>query len=147
VALITKPLTGTAQAAHQARQWALPIVAAGVLFASLYFGRLFFITLISAVIIAFILEPFVVLLLRLRLPRSLASFIVCAIGLLFLYVIGMGAYSQLSMLYDDLPKYGERIGDIIDSLQQKLQGMENRTYEMLVPARQRQQQQEQERLR
>ena len=33
--------------------------------------------------IAFILEPFVALLMRIRFPRSLASFVVCAIALLF----------------------------------------------------------------
>ena len=102
---------------------------------------------ITAVIIAFILEPFVALLMRIRFPRSLASFVVCTVALLCLYVIGMGAYSQFSAIYEDLPKYGERIGDIVDTIRQRVQGMEDRTYQMVVPARQRQQQQEQERLR
>jgi predicted PurR-regulated permease PerM len=124
---------------------ALPVLATGAIVAILYFGRVFFIVSITAVTIAFILEPFVTVLMRLRLPRSLASFVVCTVALLFLYVIGMGAYSQLSALYDELPKYGERIGDIIDGVRQRVQGMETRTYELLVPARQRQQ--EQERLR
>ncbi len=124
---------------------AAPVLATGAIFAILYFGRIFFIVSITAVTIAFILEPFVALLMRLRLPRGLASFVVCTVALLFLYVIGMGAYSQLSALYDDLPKYGERIGDIVDEVRQRIQGMETRTYELLVPARQRQQ--EQERLR
>ena len=48
----------------------------------LYFGRVFFITSIVAVIIAFILEPFVALLMRVRFPRTLASFVVCAAALL-----------------------------------------------------------------
>jgi predicted PurR-regulated permease PerM len=60
-------------------------------------------------------------------------------------VIAMGAYSQLSALYTDLPKYGERIGDLVDEIRQKVQGMEDRTLQMVVPARQRQA--EQERLR
>src|SRR5262249_47782092 len=104
----------------------------------LYFGRLFFITSLAALMIAFILEPFVALLMRARFPRSLASFVVCAVALAFLYVVGMGAYSQLAGLYDDLPKYGQRIGDIVDSVQQKVSGLEDTTYKMLVPARQRQ---------
>ena len=45
--------------------------------ALLYFGQLFLVTLIMAIIIAFILEPFVVALMRIRLPRALASFVVC----------------------------------------------------------------------
>ncbi len=145
MALITKPLSSTIQAVREARHPALYVVAAGVVFAVLYLARVFFIVSITAVIIAFILEPFVALLMRMHFPRGLASFLVCSIALLFLYVIGMGAYSQLSAVYEDLPKYGQRIGDIIDTVQQKIQGMETRTYELLVPARQRQQ--EQERLR
>ncbi|HEY2018286.1 MAG TPA: AI-2E family transporter [Bryobacteraceae bacterium] len=123
----------------------MPIVALGVIVAILYFGRVFFITSIVAVTIAFILEPFVALLMRIRFPRSLASFLVCTIGLLMLYVIGMGAYSQLSAIFEDLPKYGQRIGDIVDGVRLKIQGMEDRTYQLVVPARQRQE--EQERLR
>jgi predicted PurR-regulated permease PerM len=80
---------------------------------------------------------------RIRLPRSLASFLVCTVALLLLYVVGLGAYSQLSGLYEDLPEYGQRIGDIIDGIQQKISGLGVQTYRMLVPARQRQQEQEQ----
>jgi len=149
VALITKPLNRStaAETVREAKQLALPVIGFGVVVAILYFGRVFFITSLFAMIIAFILEPFVGLLMRIRFPRSLAAFVVCTIALLFVYVIGMGAYSQISAIYNDLPKYGERIGDIIDNVRQKVQGAEDRTFQMVVPARQRQQQQEAERLR
>ena len=78
------------------------MIGFGVVIAILYFGRVFFITSLFAMIIAFILEPFVALLMRIRFPRSLASFVVCTIALLFVYVIGMGAYSQVSAIYGDL---------------------------------------------
>jgi predicted PurR-regulated permease PerM len=147
VALVTKPHLKIPTAVQEARQVAIPVVALGVIIAILYFGRVFFITSISAMAIAFILEPFVALLMRIRFPRSLASFVVCTIALLFLYVIGMGAYSQISAIYEDLPKYGQRIGDIVDDVRQKVQSTEDRTYQLLVPARQRQQQAEAERQR
>ena len=139
MALIAKPLNSTTQAAQEARRLAPPIVAIGAIIAILYFGRVFFITSIIAVTIAFILEPLVGLLMRIHLPRSLASFVVCTMALLFLYVAGLGAYSQLSGLYGDLPRYGQRIGDIIDGIQQRISSLEEQTYRMLVPARQRQQ--------
>jgi predicted PurR-regulated permease PerM len=145
VALITKPLTASTKAVEDARHLALPIVALGVIVAILYFGRVFFITSIIAVTIAFILEPFVALLMRIRFPRSLASFVVCTLALLVLYVIGMGAYSQLVAVYENLPTYGQRIGDIVDGLRQKVLTTEERTYQMVLPARQRQA--EEERLR
>ena len=122
---------------QDARHVALPILALGVIIAILYFGRLFFITSLIALTIAFILEPFVALLMRIRFPRSLASFVVCSFALALVYVTGLGAYSQLSGLYDELPKYGQRIADIVDGIQLKISGMEDQTYKILVPARQR----------
>ena len=138
VAVVTQPSSSTASAAREARHIALPILALGVVIAILYLGRLFFITSLIALTIAFILEPFVALLMRIRFPRSLASFVVCSFALALLYVIGLGAYSQLSGLYDELPKYGQRVADLVDGIQQKISAMEDQTYKMLVPARQRQ---------
>jgi len=138
LALVTKPIAGAVQAARESRNLPLTVVALGVAVALLYFGRVLFITILVAVTIAFILEPFVELLMRVRFPRSLASFVVCTVALAFLYVIGMGAYSQLSSLYQDLPKYGERIGDIVDGISQRVKGAEDRTLQMVTPARLRQ---------
>ncbi|HEX7597497.1 MAG TPA: AI-2E family transporter [Polyangia bacterium] len=138
MAVVTQPASSTASAAKQAHHIAMPILALGVVIAILYLGRLFFITSLIALTIAFILEPFVALLMRIRFPRSLASFVVCSVALALLYVIGLGAYSQMSGLYDELPKYGQRIGDLVDGVQQKIAAMEDQTYKVVVPARQRQ---------
>lgn len=138
MALITQSGTAAsaAKAAHDARQLALPVVAIGVIIAVLYFGRIFFITSIVAVTIAFILEPFVVLLTRIRFPRPLASFVVCTAALLFLYVVGAGAYAQLAVLTGDLPRYGDRIGQIVEGVQQKLDDAEQQTWRLLAPNKQ-----------
>jgi len=138
VALVSKPISSAKATVQEAGHLALPVIAMGVIIAVLYFGRVFFITSIVALTIAFILEPFVALLMRLRLPRGVASFVICTLALLFLYVMGMGAYSQLAGLWEELPKYSERIGELVDSITSKVQGMEERTYRLVVPARQRQ---------
>jgi predicted PurR-regulated permease PerM len=145
MASLIKPPSIAQTAVQEVRHLSLPIVAMGVIIAILYFGRVFFVTAMTAVTIAFILEPFVAVLMRLRLPRSVASFLVCGMALLFLYVMAMGAYTQLTGIYSELPKYGQRIADIVDGVQQKIQGMESDTYRMLVPTRQRME--EEERLR
>ncbi len=142
MAIITKP--ASIRAVEDARQFAMPIVALGTIIAILYFGRLFFITAMTAVTIAFILEPLVTLLMRLRLPRSVASFVVCCFALACLYVIGLGAYSQLTGLYNELPVYGQRIGDIVVGVRERIQGVEKQTYQIFLPARQRQQLEEEE---
>ena len=66
VAVVTQPSSSTASAVQEARHIALPILALGVVIAILYLGRLFFITSLIALTIAFILEPFVALLMRIR---------------------------------------------------------------------------------
>ena len=71
MAILSKPLRAAEQ---EVRSLATPVIALGVVVAILYFGRVFFITSLVAVMLAFILEPFVTLLVRMRLPRSLASF-------------------------------------------------------------------------
>jgi len=127
----TETVSSAANTAQAARHPAVSVVALGVVVAILYFGRLLFVTAAVAVVLAFILEPFVALLMRLRLPRALASLLVCLFALLFLYVIVLGAYTQLSGLSADLPVYGQRIGDIVDGARQKIQSVEEHAYSLV----------------
>jgi predicted PurR-regulated permease PerM len=135
VALASKPLRA---AEEGVRSIAAPVIAAGVIVAILYFGRMVFITSLAAVILAFILEPFVTLLVRIRFPRALASFVVCGGALLTVYLIGLGAYSQMAGLAAELPKYTQSIGELVETVRQSVEAMEQRTSEILIPARQRQ---------
>ncbi len=132
MALLSKPLRAAEQ---DVRQLALPLIALGVVIAILYFGRVFFITSLAAVMLAFILEPFVTLLMRIRFPRSLASFVVCAGALSILYLMGLGAYAEFSGLAEDLPQYSQRIGDLVEKVTQQAEGLEQRSYQLVMPAR------------
>lgn len=119
-------------------------IAGAATIALLYFGRVFFITLITAVIISFILEPFVSFLVRLRLPRSVASFLVCSTALFLLYLTGLGLYTQVSILVEDFPQYGQRINDLVDRVSTQVDKMEQATYLVLVPRRLRENQPQQQ---
>src|SRR5579863_3051115 len=77
---------------------------------------------------------------RIRFPRSVASFVVCSMALMLLYLAGLGAYTQLAGLWEELPKISERVNDLVDSARHKVDDMEASTYKLIVPARQRQQQ-------
>jgi len=61
-------------------------------------ARPLFITLISAILLAFILEPLVQLLMRLRIRRGLASFLACSLmlGALYLALLGPGRKPSVS---------------------------------------------------
>jgi predicted PurR-regulated permease PerM len=110
------------------------LVALGAAVAILYYGRAFFITLISATIITFILQPFVQMFMRLKLPRALASFLVCTIFVLLLYFAGLGVATQASGLLDDLPGYSQRIAEIVESAAERVREVE-RSMEKVMPKR------------
>ena len=128
-----------------ARAGAHPILLAAIVVAFLYWARIFLVTFVAGLAIAFILEPFVSLLMRLKLPRPLASFFVCSLALGVVYLMGLGAYSQLASLSDEYQaQYQMRVSGLVENVVTQLEGMERATYQILVPARQRQQQKEQQ---
>lgn len=120
---------------EQVRGYALPIIAAAVSIAVLYWLRVFFITATIAVITALILEPFVGLLGRVRVPRPAATFIVGSLALLVLYFGGFAAYNQLSGLVNDAPEFQQRLGLLITGITDKIQDIEDQATHMLVPVR------------
>ncbi|MEZ5354728.1 MAG: AI-2E family transporter [Bryobacteraceae bacterium] len=103
--------------------------------ALIYFGRGFLVTLITAVTIGFLLEPFVDLFTRLRLPRTVASFVVCTLALLLLYGSGLGLYTQIAGLMEDLPRYGSRINEIATQVTSRLESAERSALALLAPRR------------
>jgi predicted PurR-regulated permease PerM len=101
----------------------------------LYYGRIFFITVIIASMIAFLLDPLVVLVMRVRLPRGVASFAVCSIGLIFLYFAGLGLYTETLVIVEDIPAYSERMNEIVDSAAARVDRFEENVYQTLIPKR------------
>ncbi len=111
------------------------VLALAAAIALLYYGQLFFVTLLTAGVIAFILEPAVVLLMRAHLPRPVASFVACAAALLVLYLVGLGCYAQVLGIYRNLPAYSTRITELVDAVALRMESMEQTTYRLLVPKR------------
>jgi len=116
-------------------QLGVGILAAAAAIALLYYGRVFLITVIIASMIAFLLDPLVVIFMKLRMPRGLASFVVCSIALVLLYLAGLGLYMQSQQIAADLPAYGTRINEIVDSVGARMESFENGIYRSLVPRR------------
>lgn len=111
------------------------LISLAAAIALLYYGRLFLVTICSAVIINFILEPYVSLLVRVRVPRPLASFIVCAFSVCAVYLAGLGVYRQGAALVEDVPKYAQRIGDLSNQVLTKLESVEQAADAMIAPKR------------
>src|SRR6202163_399947 len=120
---------------HKPGQTSLSVLAFAASIALLYYGRVFFITVVIAVIIAFLLDPVVSVFVKLRLPRAVASFIVCSISLLALYLLGFGLYTQFSGFVEELPVYSQRMNEMVDSVASQMDQIEKRTFQMVVPKR------------
>ena len=116
-------------------QAGVTLLAVAACVALLYFGRVFFITMVVAITIAFLLDPVVTAFVKLRLPRAVASFIVCSIALLALYLLGLGLYTQFSGFVEELPTYSQRMNDMVDNIATRVDEVEKRTYQVMIPKR------------
>jgi predicted PurR-regulated permease PerM len=101
----------------------------------LHVARPFFITLITAVLVAFILEPMVQLFMRLRLRRAFASFLACSVMLGVFYLALLGAWSQAVGFWQDLPNYSKRINELIDKASMAVEDVQRSLEETLLPPR------------
>src|SRR5260370_36822497 len=92
-----------------AGQTSVKVLAVAAAIALLYYGHVFFITVLIAIIIAFLFDPIVTVFVKLQLPRAVSSFIVCSISLLVLYLFGLGLHRQFSAFVDERPAYITRM--------------------------------------
>ncbi|MBV9762546.1 MAG: AI-2E family transporter [Acidobacteriaceae bacterium] len=129
------PLFSPTQPSQRTIGAATSLIAIASLVGLLYFGRDFFVTLIVSVLFAFILDPAVVLVMKLRLPRPAATAIVIVFAIAVAYILAAAAWTQLSTLADDLPSYSARLGDLWDSANDRLDQFEQHSIEALVPKR------------
>jgi predicted PurR-regulated permease PerM len=119
---------------QQVHGYALPTIAAGVIIAILYWARVVFITTITAVIIALILEPFVGILVRWRIPRSLSTLLVGLFAGLVLYFGGHAAFTQISGLASDAPAFKDNLAAFIGRVTDRVQDVEDSSSHLLSPA-------------
>jgi predicted PurR-regulated permease PerM len=102
-----------------------------VILALLYYGRVLMITSITAVIISFLLDPFVNILVRFRFPRSMAALVVCLLAALVVYAAGVALYIQASGLVEQLPQITQRAAALVDETRDKIERMEGDVYKMI----------------
>lgn len=118
------------------------LIALAALVALLYYGRDFFVALMVSALCAFILDPAVVAVMKLRLPRPAATGIVIGIALVAVYLLSAMAWRQLSILAEDLPTYVSRLNELWDKANQQLDAVEKQSIDAIVPSRLRQQEEQ-----
>lgn len=118
------------------------LIALAAAVALLYYGRDFFVTLIISAVFAFILDPAVVAVEKLRIPRAIATAIVIGIAFVAVYAIVAAASTQIRSIAEDLPTYSSRAREVVGKLNDDLDALEKKTLEMIVPQNLRAQQQQ-----
>jgi predicted PurR-regulated permease PerM len=103
--------------AASAASTSLRIIAAAILCACIYYASSVVITLICSIGIAFVLDPGVKLLERLRVPRWLASLFMVLLTLAIIYVLIYLVYDRIVAFMDDLPRLAARLRQIVAHIQ------------------------------
>ena len=130
------------QPTQQAVPFTTSLIALAAAVALLYYGRDFFVTLIISALFAFILDPVVVLVMKLRLPRAAATGIVLGVAFIGVYLLSAMAWSQFSTFSEDLPAYTAHLNELWSKANQRIDEVEQRSIEALVPKSLREQNQQ-----
>jgi predicted PurR-regulated permease PerM len=121
---------------------ATSLIAIAAVVALLYYGRDFFVTLIVSAIFACILDPVVMLVMKLRIPRPASTGIVIGLALVAVYLLSLMAWMQISRIREDLPTYSSRVLEITTKVNDKLTDFEKKTVASVVPKALQQQEQQ-----
>jgi predicted PurR-regulated permease PerM len=92
------------------------MAVAALIIAALYFGREVFVPVALAVLLSFVLAPFVIRLHFWRIPRTASVLIVVFFGFAIIFSLGGLMVSQATRLAARLPGYQQTLSDKIESL-------------------------------
>ena len=95
------------------------MVTAAIIIAALYFGRDILIPLALAIFLGFVLDPVVVRLKRVGMPRTPAVAVVAVSTLVLIGLTGLFLANQISTLSAQLPTYQSNIVDKLRGLREK----------------------------
>jgi len=110
------------------------IIAAGIVIAFCYWASSVLVTLLVAVLMAYLLDPVVSGLETLRVPRALGSLFVVIVTLALLIVLAWSLVERIDQFGQDWPKYRAPLRTAVAEVQKKLEIFEARVSE-LEPAR------------
>ena len=92
------------------------LAVAALIIAALYVGREIFVPVALAILLSFVLAPFVIKMQAWRLPRTLCVLVVVFFGFSIIFSLGGLMVSQASRLAGELPGYQQTLKDKIDSI-------------------------------
>jgi len=92
------------------------LAVAALIIAALYAGREIFVPVALAVLLSFVLAPFVIRMQSWRIPRTLSVLVVVFVGFSIIFSLGGLMVSQATRLAKELPGYQQTLRDKVESL-------------------------------
>lgn len=109
------------------------LIATAALVALLYYGRDLIVTLIISAVFALILNPAVLLVMKLRIPRAAATAIVIGIAFVLAYFLIATTWRQIATIGEDLPTYSSRISELWGKANDRLDQTEKKIMDTVLP--------------
>jgi predicted PurR-regulated permease PerM len=106
------------------------VVAAAVILAICYIAKLVLITLLVSVLFAFMLEPLVNLLEKIRLPRAAGAFLAVLLMVAAVYAGSYFLYGRAISFVHELPKYSDRIRSHLAHVREETSELEKTTQQV-----------------
>jgi predicted PurR-regulated permease PerM len=100
--------------------WLLWVIVLVLLMAFCFFASSFCITLLLAAFLAILVDPVVTYGERWHVPRSASAGLLIVSGMLFFCFVSYASYNRISALLETMPRYTERIREVIQPLNQKI---------------------------
>jgi predicted PurR-regulated permease PerM len=104
--------------------FSLRILAAAIILLFLYYAQGVVITLLLSILLAYLLDPAVELLERLRLPRTIGAMVMVLILVAVIVVAGYGLGSRMTDFAANWPKYSTVLRHSVTSVENKLNGID-----------------------
>lgn len=106
------------------------ILAIAVVLAICYVAKLILVTLLVSILLAFMLEPVVNLLEKVRLPRPAGAFLAILVMLAAVYAGSYFLYGRAMSFVHELPKYSERIRSHLAHVREQTTELEKTTQQV-----------------
>ena len=111
------------------------ILAIAVILAICYVAKLILITLLVSILFAFMLEPLVNLLEKIRLPRAAGAFLAVLLMVAAVYAGSYFLYGRAMSFAHELPKYSDRIRAHLAHVRQQTSELEKTTQQVFPDAK------------
>lgn len=109
------------------------IIAAGIVIAFCYWASTLLVTLLTAVLMAYFLDPLVTWLERIRIPRALGSLLIVLLTVSLLAGLGWSLIERVDQFGRDWPQYRAPLRSAVEAVDSRLKAFEKHVSEITPP--------------